>query len=63
MAQMNISTKQKHTDIEKRLMVAKGEVGGRGSGMDWELGVSRCKLLHLELISSDVLLYRTKNYM
>ena len=22
--------------------------GGGGSGMDWELGVSRCKLLHLK---------------
>ena len=22
--------------------------GGRGSGMDWEFGVSRCKLLHFE---------------
>ena len=22
--------------------------GGRGSGMDWESGVNRCKLLHLE---------------
>ena len=35
--------------------VAKGEKGG--SGMDWESGVSRCKLLHLECISSEVLLY------
>ena len=26
------------------------------SGMDWELGVSRCRLLHLELISSGILL-------
>ena len=23
------------------------------SGMDWEFGVSRCKLLHLEWISGD----------
>ena len=30
-------------------MVARGE--GGGSGMDWEFGVSRCKLLHLEWIS------------
>ena len=30
-------------DIEHRPGVAKGE--GRGSGMDWEFGVSRCKQL------------------
>ena len=35
--------------------------GGRGSGMDWEFGVSRCKLLHLEWISNEVLLYSTGN--
>ena len=37
--------------------------GGRGgSGMDGEFGVSRCKLLHLEWISNEVLLYNTRNY-
>ena len=45
------------SDIENRLMVAKGEVGG--SGMDWEFEVSRCKLLHLEWIDNKVLLYST----
>ena len=29
-----------------RGLIAKGE--GGGSRMDWEFGVSRCKLLHLE---------------
>jgi len=29
--------------------------------MDWEFGVNRCKLLHLEWISSEVLLYSTGN--
>ena len=33
-------------DKENRLLVAKG-VGG-GGGKDWELGISRCKLLHTE---------------
>ena len=37
MAQMILSTKQKHTDIENRLMVAKGE--GGWSGIDWEFGL------------------------
>ena len=36
-----------------RLMVAKRE--GGGSEMDWEFGVNRRKLLHLECISNEVL--------
>ena len=37
---------------------------GRGeSGMNWEFGVSRCKLLHLEWISNEFLLYSTGNYI
>ena len=32
-----------------------------GSGMDWESGVSRCQLLHLEWLSSEVLLYSRGN--
>ena len=47
------------TDMENRLMVAKGEVGG--SGMDGEFQVGICKLLHLEWISSEVLLYSLFN--
>ena len=35
----------------------------RGSGMDWELGVGRCKLLHLEWMASGILLYSTGNYI
>ena len=45
------------SDMENRLVVAKGE--GGGSGMDWEFRVSRCKLFHLEWISNEVLLYST----
>ena len=40
-------------DMENRLVVAKGD---GGSGMDQEFGVSRCKLLHLEWISDEILL-------
>ena len=36
---------------------------GRGRGMDWEFGVSRCKLLPLEWISNEILLYSTGNYI
>lgn len=31
--------------------------------MNWEIGVSRGKLLHLEGISNEVLLYSTENYV
>ena len=37
------------------------QVGGGESGMDWEFGVNRYKLLHLEWISNEVLLYSTEN--
>ena len=37
--------------------------GEEGSGMDWESGVNRCKLLHLGWISNEVLLYSTGNYI
>ena len=40
-------------------MVAKGE--GAGGGMEWEFGVSRCKLLHIEWMDNKVLLYSTGN--
>ena len=42
-------------------MVAKGE--GGGGGKNWECGISRCKLLHIEWINNKVLLYRTENYI
>ena len=49
------------TDIENRLVVAKGKGGGRR--MDWEFGISRCKLLHIERINNKNLLYNTGNYI
>ena len=36
---------------------------GGGSGMDWEFGVGRCKLLDLEWISNEVLLCTMGNYI
>jgi len=40
-------------------MVAKGE--GERSGMDGEFAVSRCKLLHLEWRSNEVLMHSPGN--
>ena len=36
---------------------------GVGSGMDWEFGGSRGKLLHLDWISNEMLLHSTGNYV
>ena len=48
-------------NIENRLVVAKQE--GVGGGMEWEVGVSRCKLLYIEWINNKVLLYSSENYI
>ena len=47
-------------DIENRQGIAKGEWGCRRE--EWEVGVSRCKLLYTEWINDRVLLYGTENY-
>ena len=60
MAQMKLSTEKKFMDLKSRLVVAKG---WGVSGVDWESGVNRCKLLHLEWISNEILLYSTGNYI
>ena len=49
------------TDMENRLVALKEE--GGGSGMDWEFGVSRCKLLYLKWISNELLQFSTGNYI
>ena len=36
---------------------------GCGRGMNWGLGISRCRLLHIEWISTKILLYSTGNYI
>ena len=57
--QMNLSTEQKQTHSHGE-QTCGCQGGGGGKGMDWEFGVSRCKLLHLEGIISEVLLYSTE---
>ena len=43
MTQMNLSTKQKQTHRENRLVLADGEAG---DGTGGNSGISRCKLIH-----------------
>ena len=54
-----LQNRNRLTDIENRLGVAKGEAGG--GGKDWEFGVSRCKLVYIGWINNKVLLYSTGN--
>ena len=56
---MNLFTKQKQTH-RHREQTCGCQVG---RGMDWEFGVSRCKLLYTEWINNKVLLYSTGNYI
>ena len=44
---------QEESLLENRLVVAKGE--GKGGRMDWEFGVSRCKLVYIGEINHKVL--------
>ena len=61
MAQRILSTEQKQTQRHgEQTYCCQG--GRGGSGMDGEFRVSRCKLLHLEWISNEVLLHSTGNY-
>ena len=63
MTQMNLFTKQKqtHSHREKDLWLPKRS--GRGGVLDWEFGISRCKLLHIEWINNKLLLYSIGNYI
>ena len=60
MAQMVLTVQQKksHGHGEQTYGCRRGK---GGSGMNQEFGVGRCKLLHLEWINNEVLLYRTGN--
>ena len=54
-----LKNRDRLTDIENRLVVAKGEGEGVGRMGVWGY---RYKLLHLDWISKEVLLHSTGNY-
>ena len=56
MAQKNLSTEKKNQTHGHGEQTCGCQGGGGGSGMDWEFGVSRGELLHLEWISNELLL-------
>ena len=60
--QMNLSTNQTQTHRHREQTC--GCQGGEGrEGKDGEIGVGRCKLLHLEWISNQVLMFSPGNYI
>ena len=59
---MNLSTKQKQTHRHREQI--RGCQGGRKvGGMDWEFGISRCKLVYIEWVNNKFLLYSPGNYI
>ena len=62
MTQMNLSLKQKQNHGHREYRHGCQGVGV-GWGMEWEVGVSRCKLLYIEWLDNKILLYNTKNYI
>ena len=59
---MSLSTEQKQTHRHGE-QTCSCQGGRRESGIHWEFGFSRCKLLYLEWISNEILLYSTGNYI
>ena len=59
---MKLSTEPKQT-LSYRELSCGCQGGGGESEMDIAFGVGRCKLLHIEWISNEVLLYSTGNYI
>ena len=60
MAQMNLSTEKKQTHGHgDQTCGCRG--GGGGNGINWEFGVNRCKLEHLEWINNEILPYSPGN--
>ena len=49
------------SQTEKTAFHCQGGGGGDGEGMEWEFGISRCKLLYTEWINNKVLLYSARN--
>ena len=54
----NLQNRNRSIEIENRLMVARK--GGRR--LDWEFGISRCKLLHRDWVNHKVLQDSTGAY-
>ena len=59
-----VQQRKRLTDTDSKLVIAKQGVGaGVGGRMDWEFGITRCKLLHTKWKNNKVLLYSTGNHI
>ena len=57
MAQINLSTKQKETHGDQTYGCQGGGFGAGREGMEWEFGIGRYKLSHLEWLHHKIPLY------
>ena len=60
MTQMNLPTKEKQTH-RHREPTCGCQGGGGGGGMDWEFGISRCKLIYRMDRQQGPTIYSTRN--
>ena len=63
MAQMNLSTEKKQIHGHREQTCGCQGEGGRKEVGRLGVRVSRCKLLHLDWISNEALIYSTRNYI
>ena len=59
---MNLTMKQNHRHKGQTCGSRDWEVES-GGGLDWEFGISKCKLSYSERINNKVVLYSTGNYI
>ena len=62
MTQTNVPMKQKETCGHKE-KTGRAQGQGLGGGLEWEAGVSRCKLSYVEAINSKVPLCATDSHI
>ena len=62
MTQMNLYMNQEQNRGHEEL-TGGCQGGGVQGGVEWEVGVSKCKLFCIEWINSKVVLYSTENYI
>ena len=63
MTQMNLFTEKKIIDHQHGEQTCGCQGGGERNRIDWEFGVNRFKLLPLECISNEIVLYSSGNYI
>ena len=61
MTQMNLTMRKIQTHGQRADLGFKGKRYGRG--VDWKLGISRCKLLYTGWINNKIILYSTGDYI